>query len=70
MPAKSDVAVARKKIAVPPPAEKAEKHVANGKDALDLNHLLYALQAVRVGDFLGAHGRQPARHRRQDRRHF
>jgi HAMP domain-containing protein/CheY-like chemotaxis protein/signal transduction histidine kinase len=38
----------RKKIAVPPPAAKP---AANGKDALDLNHLLYALQAMRVGDF-------------------
>src|SRR5438552_3688732 len=49
MPAKADVSTqtARKKITVPPPAPKA----ANGKDGLDLNHLLYALQAMSVGDF-------------------
>ena len=48
MPSKTDVAAQpRKKIAVPPEA----KHAPNGKDTLDLNHLLYALQAVRVGDF-------------------
>src|SRR5438128_11791459 len=46
MPAKADVSTqtVRKKITVPPPA-------ANGKDGLDLNHLLYALQAMSVGDF-------------------
>ena len=27
------------------------KSMTNGKEALDLNHLLYALQAMRVGDF-------------------
>src|SRR5207302_305399 len=37
---------ARKKIAIPP-----GKPTANGKDSLDLNPLLYALQAMRVGDF-------------------
>src|ERR1043165_4469096 len=48
MPPKTDVATQpRKKIAVPPVA----KHPPNGKDTLDLNHLLYALQAMRVGDF-------------------
>ena len=48
MPSKTDLATQpRKKIAIPP----AAKHVPNGKDTLDLNHLLYALQAVRVGDF-------------------
>src|SRR5215203_810302 len=41
-------AAARKKIAVPPTAKPP---TANGKDSLDLNHLLYALQAMRVGDF-------------------
>src|SRR5215212_9049641 len=41
-------AAARKKIAVPP---SAKLPTANGKDSLDLNHLLYALQAMRVGDF-------------------
>src|SRR5215213_649984 len=41
-------AAARKKIAVPP---SAKPPTANGKDSLDLNHLLYALQAMRVGDF-------------------
>src|SRR5256885_15328791 len=49
MPAKADVSTqtARKKITVPPPSPKP----ANGKDGLDLNHLLYALQAMNVGDF-------------------
>jgi HAMP domain-containing protein/CheY-like chemotaxis protein/signal transduction histidine kinase len=48
MPSKTDVATQpRKKIAIPPDA----KPTPNGKDALDLNHLLYALQAMRVGDF-------------------
>ena len=36
-----------RKLAAPPPA----KAPLNGKDLLDLNHLLYALQAMRVGDF-------------------
>jgi HAMP domain-containing protein/CheY-like chemotaxis protein len=44
---RTETQTARKKIAAPPPAAPA----VNGKDALDLNHLLYALQAVRVGDF-------------------
>ena len=48
MPTKTDVQTARKKIAVPPPGSKP---TLNGKDSLDLNHLLYALQAMRVGDF-------------------
>ena len=49
MPAKADTSsqTARKKITVPPPGTVA----ANGKDSLDLNHLLYALQAMSVGDF-------------------
>src|SRR5437660_6796039 len=49
MPAKADASTqtARKKITVPPPGTIA----ANGKDSLDLNHLLHALQAMRVGDF-------------------
>src|SRR6186713_2433108 len=48
MPTKADVATQpKKKIAIPPGA----KPTPNGKDALDLNHLLYALQAMRVGDF-------------------
>src|SRR6185369_10661930 len=48
MPTKTDVTqTARKKITVPPPSPKP----ANGKDGLDLNHLLYALQAMSVGDF-------------------
>src|SRR3989440_253159 len=48
MPTKTEVAApaARKKIAIPP-----GKPTANGKDSLDLNPLLYALQAMRVGDF-------------------
>src|SRR3954454_4730718 len=48
MPTKTEVALpaTRKKIAIPP-----GKPTVNGKDSLDLNHLLYALQAVRVGDF-------------------
>jgi HAMP domain-containing protein/CheY-like chemotaxis protein/signal transduction histidine kinase len=48
MPTKTDVSTARKKITVPPPSAKP---TPNGKDSLDLNHLLYALQAMRVGDF-------------------
>src|SRR5882724_8890482 len=48
MPTKTDVSTVRKKIAVPPPSAKP---TPNGKDTLDLNHLLYALQAMRVGDF-------------------
>ena len=50
MPTKTDVATqtARKKIADPAPQRKP---TPNGKDSLDLNHLLYALQAMRVGDF-------------------
>ena len=48
MPTKTEAA-SRKKIAIPPPAR--SRHRQNGKDALDLNHLLYALQAMRVGDF-------------------
>src|SRR5437660_682473 len=49
MPVKADVSTqtARKKIAVPPPSP----NPVNGKDDLDLNHLLYALQAMSVGDF-------------------
>src|ERR1041384_623977 len=48
MPTKTEVTSAtRKKIALPPTV----KPETNGKDTLDLNHLLYALQAVRVGDF-------------------
>src|SRR5437762_2295666 len=49
MPTKTDVAApaARKKIAIPP----AAKAPINGKDSLDLSHLLHALQAMRVGDF-------------------
>src|ERR1700741_2377115 len=48
MSTKTDTATQpRKKIAIPP----AAKQTPNGKDALDLNHLLYALQAMRVGDF-------------------
>ena len=48
MSTKTDTATPpRKKIAIPP----AAKQTPNGKDALDLNHLLYALQAMRVGDF-------------------
>ncbi len=49
MPTKADASLqtARKKPALPPSA----KPVPNGKDSLDLNHLLYALQAMRVGDF-------------------
>src|SRR2546421_520332 len=48
MPTKTecDVPTTRKKIATPP-----GKPTVNGKDSLDLNHLLYALQAMRVGDF-------------------
>src|ERR1044072_94447 len=47
MPTKTDVATQpRKKLAAPPVA----KHPPNGKDTLDLNHLLYALQAMRVGN--------------------
>jgi len=48
MSTKTDTATQpKKKIAIPPGA----KPTPNGKDALDLNHLLYALQAMRVGDF-------------------
>ena len=47
MPTKTEASAARKKVSVPPPA----KATLNGKDALDLNRLLYALQAMRVGDF-------------------
>src|SRR5256886_13683508 len=49
MPTKAETSLqtARKKIAVPP----GVKPTANGKDSPDLNHLLYALQAMRVGDF-------------------
>src|SRR5436305_524921 len=50
MPIKADASsqTARKKIAIPPPPPKT---ASNGKDSLDLNHLLYALQAMSVGDF-------------------
>src|SRR4051794_29384891 len=49
MPVKADASTqtARKKITVPPPSPAP----TNGKDSLDLNHLLYALQAMSVGDF-------------------
>src|SRR5215218_486751 len=49
MPTKTETATlgTRKKIAIPPSATPAP----NGKDALALNHLLHALQAVRSGDF-------------------
>src|SRR3954466_13299655 len=49
MPAKADASTqtARKKITVPPPSPTP----TNGKDSLDLNHLLYALQAMSIGDF-------------------
>ena len=52
MPSKADARVqtSRKKIAAPPPAA-AAKAKLNGADTLDLTHLLYALQAMRVGDF-------------------
>src|SRR2546430_10334201 len=48
MRTKTEVAApaARKKIAIP-----SGKPTANGKDSLDLNPLLTALQAMRVGDF-------------------
>jgi len=47
MPTKTEVTASRKRIDAPP----ATKPTPNGKDSLDLNHLLYALQAMRVGDF-------------------
>ena len=59
MPTKPEV-TARKKIALPPGSAKsiatksiaskpiAGKSMTNGTEALDLNHLLYALQAMRV----------------------
>src|SRR5437763_17213789 len=49
MPTKAETSLqtVRKKIAIPP----GVKPPVNGKDSLDLNHLLYALQAMRVGDF-------------------
>src|ERR1044072_8191304 len=48
MPAKTEItAPPRKRTAAPPDA----KPIPNGKDVLDLNRLLYALQAMRVADF-------------------
>src|SRR5215216_2601210 len=51
MPTKTETtaaAAARKKIAV---LSSDKPPTINGKESLDLNHLLYALQAMRVGDF-------------------
>src|ERR1043165_6267265 len=50
MPIKTDVRpqTSRKKIALPPPLAKT---LANGKEPLDLNNLLSALQAMKIGDF-------------------